>query len=98
VKRRHITDCPRDNVSIIFYQLSFLPSRAGVKELMIMDKGYCASSILFSIQDGSSNGIDLKGNEVVIALDFPGPTLFDGNATSRLYIDDVADTNQRKEG
>jgi hypothetical protein len=62
-----------------------------------MDKGYCATSILFSIQNGSSDGIDLKGNEVVMALDFPGPTLFDGNATSRLYIDDVADTSQRKE-
>ena len=73
------------------------PCWFGVKELMIMDKGYCASSILFSIQNGSSDGIDLKGNEVVMALDFPGPTLFDGNATSRLYIDDVADASQRKE-
>ena len=53
------------------------PCWFGVKELMIMDKGYCASSILFSIQNGSSDGIDLKGNEVVMALDFPGPTLFD---------------------
>jgi hypothetical protein len=50
------------------------PCWFGVKELMIMDKGYCASSILFSIQNGSSDGIDLKGNEVVMALDFPGPT------------------------
>jgi hypothetical protein len=64
---------------------------------MIMDKGYCASSILFSIKNGSSDDIDLKGNEVVMALDFPGPTLFGGNATSCLYVDDVADTNQRKE-
>jgi hypothetical protein len=73
------------------------PCWFGVKELMIMDKGYCASSILFSIKNGRSDGIDLKGNEVVMALDFPGPTLFDGNATSRLYVDDVVDTSQRKE-
>jgi hypothetical protein len=73
------------------------PCWFGVKELMIMDKGYCAAPILFRIHNGSSDGIDLKGNEVVITMDFPGPTLLDGNATSRLYIDDVADTSQRKE-
>ena len=62
-----------------------------------MDKGYCASPVLFRIQSGSSNGTDLKRRDVVTAFDFPGPTLLDGNATSRLYIDDIADTNQRKE-
>jgi hypothetical protein len=27
---------------------------------------------------------------MVLAFDFPGPTIFDGNATSRLYIDEAA--------
>ena len=30
-------------------------------------------------------------------LDWPGPTLLDGNGTTRLYVDDGADTNQQKE-
>ncbi len=72
------------------------PCWFGVKELMIMDKGYCASAILFRIQNGISDGVDLKGRDVVLAFDFPGPTLFDGNGTARLYIDNAADTNQYK--
>ena len=62
-----------------------------------MDKGYCAGPILFRIQNGSANGVDFKGRDVVMAFDFPGPTIYDGNATSRLYIDDKADESQRKE-
>ena len=73
------------------------PCWFGVKELMIMDKGYCAGPILFRIHNGSSDGVDLKGREVVMAFDFPGPTVFDGNATARLYIDEAADTSQLKQ-
>ena len=32
-----------------------------------------------------------------MTLDWPGPTILDGNGTSQLYIDDAADTNQQKE-
>ena len=39
----------------------------------------------------------LDGRTVVFAVDFPGPTLFDGNATARLYIDDGANADQRRE-
>jgi hypothetical protein len=73
------------------------PCWFGVKELMIMDKGYCAGPMLFRIQNGSIDGIDVKGRDVVMAVDFPGPTIFDGNSTSRLYIDDNADEGQSKE-
>jgi hypothetical protein len=75
----------------------FCPCWFGVKELMIMDKGYCVGPLLFRIQDGTSNGINLAGQDVVLVLDWPGPTLFDGNGTSRLYIDNAVDTNQQKE-
>jgi hypothetical protein len=75
----------------------FCPCWFGVKELMIMDKGYCGGLILFRIQDGMSNNISLAGRDVVLFFDWPGPTLLDGNATNRLYIDDEADTNQQKE-
>ncbi len=64
---------------------------------MIMDKGYCGGLILFRIQDGISNSINLAGRNVVLFFDWPGPTLLDGNATNRLYIDNAADTNQQKE-
>jgi hypothetical protein len=72
------------------------PCWFGVKELMIMDKGYCAGPILFRIQSGDVDGTDLKGRDVVMAFDFPGPTIFDGNATSRLYIDEAANEDQLK--
>jgi hypothetical protein len=75
----------------------FCPCWFGVKELMIMDKGYCGGLILFRIQDGTSNSINLAGRDAVLLFDWPGPTLLDGNGTSRLYIDDTADTNQQKE-
>jgi hypothetical protein len=48
------------------------PCWFGVKELMIMDQGYCAAPILFRIQNGSIDGVDLKRRDVVLAVDFPG--------------------------
>jgi hypothetical protein len=75
----------------------FCPCWFGVKELMIMDKGYCGGLILFRIQEGISNGTNLAGRDVVLFFDWPGPTLLDGNATNRLFIDDKADTSQQKE-
>ena len=62
-----------------------------------MDKGYCVGPVLFRIQDGNSNGANLAGQDVVVMFDWPGPTILDGNGTSRLYIDDSADTNRQKE-
>ena len=56
----------------------------------------CRSHI-FCIQNGSIDSIDLKGRDVVLALDFPGSTILDGNATYRLYIDEVTDERQCKD-
>jgi hypothetical protein len=53
--------------------------------------------ILFRIQNGNVDGIDLKGRDIVVLFDFLGPTILDGNATSRLYIDEAADEGQRKD-
>jgi hypothetical protein len=64
---------------------------------MIMDKGYRAGLILFRIHEGISNSINLARRDAVLRFDWPGPTLLDGNATSRLYLDDAADTYQQKE-
>jgi hypothetical protein len=73
------------------------PCWYGVKELMIMDQGYCAAAMLVRVRQGSSEGIDLSGHAVAIAADWPGPTLLDGNGTARLYIDDRANSEQRRE-
>ncbi len=51
----------------------------------------------YSVSKRISNSINLAGRDLVLLFDWPGPTLFDGNATSRLYIDEAADTNQQKE-
>ena len=68
-----------------------------VQELMIMDQGWCASAIAFRTREGNSDGVALGGRTVVFAVDFPGPTMFDGNATARLYIDEGANADQRRE-
>ena len=62
-----------------------------------MDQGWCASAIAFRTREGNSDGIALGGRTVVFAVDFPGPTLFHGNATGRLYIDANANADQRRE-
>ncbi|HKY54003.1 MAG TPA: DUF1326 domain-containing protein [Anaerolineales bacterium] len=72
------------------------PCWFGVKELMNFDKDYCGGTILFRVDRGDSNGTNLTGLDVVLAVDFPGPTLFDGNGTARLLIDERADSNQQK--
>ncbi len=73
------------------------PCWFGVQELMVMDQGWCASAWLFRIQQGSSDGVNLEGRTVVVGLDFPGPTLFDGNGTARLYFEEEASPDQRRE-
>src|SRR5688572_3566398 len=73
------------------------PCWYAVKELMIMDQGYCGTTILFRTKDGSSDGIDLSGLNLVLTAFFPGPTLFDGNATGRVYLDDGTTDDQRRE-
>ena len=73
------------------------PCWFGVKELMVMDQGWCDGTLLFRVNQGSSEGVDLSGRNVVVALDMPGPTMFDGNGTARLYIDDEASADQQRE-
>lgn len=73
------------------------PCWFGIQELMDMDEGWCGSPLLFRIRDGSSEGVDLAGRTVVVATYFPGPTLFDGNGTARVVVDDGASDEQRQE-
>jgi len=73
------------------------PCWYGVKELMVMDRGWCNTTQWYAIESGKSADVDLAGRTVVLTMDFPGPTLFDGNGTGRLYIDDGASAEQRRE-
>src|SRR5438309_3725707 len=73
----------------------FCPCWFGVKDLMVMDQGWCRGAIATLIQQGAADGVDIGGRTVVIGVDFPGPTLFDGNGTARVYVDDGASAEQR---
>ena len=73
------------------------PCWFGAEELMIFDKDTCATPFLFIIESGQSEGIELDGTKVAMASIFPGPTLFDGDATSRVYIDRDTTDEQRRE-
>jgi len=73
------------------------PCWFAVPELMTMDRGWCASALLFRIQAGQSDNVDLRGRTVVLAVNFPGPTLFDGNGTARLHVDDRAGADHKRE-
>jgi hypothetical protein len=64
---------------------------------MDMDQGYCGSLNLLRISEGSSGDIDLSGLRLIVAILWPGPTLFDGDGTGRLYIDETASAAQRRE-
>jgi hypothetical protein len=75
----------------------FCPCWFGVQEYMLMDQGWCAGSLTFEIEEGESDGVDLAGRTVAVLVDWPGPTLFDGNGTARLFIDDDASDEQARE-
>jgi hypothetical protein len=75
----------------------FCPCWFAVKDYMVMDQGWCAGSLTFQIEEGQSDGVDLSGRVAVLLVDWPGPTLFDGNGTARLFVDDGASDEQLRE-
>lgn len=60
------------------------------------DAGWCSGIIMFDIQQGTSDGVALAGTKAVMAFDLPHD-FAGGNATARIYIDDRANANQRRE-
>ena len=66
------------------------PCWFGQADLMLMDQGWCATSLLLRVRKGGFDGTDLAGQNAVVTLHFPGPTLFDANGTGRVYIDESA--------
>jgi len=60
------------------------------------DQGWCAGALIFDIQQGNSDGVNLSGTRTALAFDLPGD-FFGGNGTGRLYISDSASADQRRE-
>jgi hypothetical protein len=60
------------------------------------DQGWCSGAILYDIEQGQIDGIDVGGSKVVFAADWPG-NFFGGQGTARLYLDDQASPDQRRE-
>ena len=68
------------------------PCWFGQADLMLMDQGYCGTSLLLRVREGAHEGVDLSGQNAIVSLHFPGPTLFDANGTARVYVnEDVSD-------
>lgn len=70
------------------------PCWFGQADLMLMDQGYCATSLLVRIRDGAHGDVNLSGQNAIVSLHFPGPTLFDANGTGRIYVDEGATDEQ----
>jgi hypothetical protein len=74
----------------------FCPCWFGVPDLMIMDQGWCYGIITFAVEEGDADGVDLGGRTFVLAGHFPGPTMFDGGGTGRIFVDDGTSDEQRE--
>jgi hypothetical protein len=64
-------------------------------EVTVMDRGWCAGAFALRVEEGDFDGVDLSGRTATIGVHFPGPTMFDGNGTARVYVDDAATDEQR---
>ncbi len=60
------------------------------------DQGWCSGAVVADIEQGTSDGVDLSGLTVVFVGDWPGDFNL-GNGTARLYIDERATVEQRRE-
>jgi hypothetical protein len=60
------------------------------------DQGWCSGFWAFEIERGESDGVELGGTRVGWDVDLPGDFV-SGNGTARLYIDEEATPDQRRE-
>lgn len=60
------------------------------------DQGWCSGAVCFNIQEGNSDAVSLVGCKVAWAVDLP-KDFMSGGGLARLYIDEAANTNQRRE-
>ena len=60
------------------------------------DQGWCGGALVFDIQQGNSDGVNLSGTRMALNFDLPGD-FFSGNGTGRVYVGDSANPDQRRE-
>ncbi|MGH7264744.1 MAG: DUF1326 domain-containing protein [Candidatus Rokuibacteriota bacterium] len=60
------------------------------------DRGWCGGAFIFDVQQGRADGVDLSGRKVAFAAEWPGD-FWSGNGTARLYLDETATPEQRRE-
>jgi hypothetical protein len=60
------------------------------------DQGWCGGMILFDIQQGHADGVDLSGCKAVCLGEWPG-NFWAGQGTGRLIIDEATTADQRRE-
>ena len=60
------------------------------------DEGWCAHTFGFEIRQGSSDGVDLSGTTVAFTGEWPA-NFYSGGGKARLYIDETASEDQRRE-
>ena len=60
------------------------------------DEGWCGSFFGFEVQQGTSDGVDLGGTRAALIAEWPG-NFFGGKGTARVYIDETASDDQRRE-
>ncbi len=60
------------------------------------DQGWCATGFAFDIREGTSDGVTLGGTKVFFTAEWPG-NFFGGNGTARVYVDEAAGPDQRRE-
>ena len=60
------------------------------------DEGWCGGAFGFDIERGNCDGVDLSGTKVALAAEWPG-NFFGGNGTARLYLEESAKPEQRRE-
>src|SRR6476619_4909110 len=59
------------------------------------DQGWCSGALIFDVERGTADGLDLSGNPVLLLADWPRD-FWAGNGTARLYIDERAGPEQRQ--
>jgi hypothetical protein len=59
------------------------------------DQGWCSGAIVFDVERGNADGLDLGAHTVVLVADWPGD-FWEGNGTARLYLDERATPQQRQ--
>jgi hypothetical protein len=62
----------------------------------VPDQEWCSTIFGFDVEKGSSDGVDLSGTKVAFMGHWPA-NFFAGNGSARLFIDEAADPDQRRE-